>query len=420
MKNIQLLLREVEYAYEKVPFYRKMLDKMGLSPATLTADNALSKLPFTEKVDYRKNFPMGVLAQGFSLNHPMLTSSRSSGTTGERLITIEVGMYLLQRAVSCAAISPAIDQVFNQAGRKIARYAAPNCSDVECANPNSQISDRLLSDNTLVLPVYHDLLTTTAVLIDRAIAEIESFAPDMFYVDPTHFAFLLREYKKRGLTPPDIPCMVSYTGATRVAKRQIEAFYPQQTHFSELLSSTEFGWIAMQCPQGHMHLNEDSYFFEFLAMDIEPLMGRPLYELCITSIDKGAVPHLRYRTGDIVSQNTEQCSCASSHRHVVLEGKLSHFIIYEGRPVMSPQQVDALLGAPVWLDQYQLEQSSDNSFMFKIMVNEHYENGNEDVFIEALQQMLKRTINVDTSVVDYISTERTGKFQSVRGLEQSV
>ncbi|WP_196137577.1 phenylacetate--CoA ligase family protein [Aliikangiella sp. G2MR2-5] len=409
-------LEEVEYAYQNVPFYRKALDKLGVITGELCQDSYQQKLPLTDKRDYRKNFPIGVLAKGFSLNHPMLNKSQSSGTTGERLVTFEIGMNLLQRAITCTQVNPYIQDVFTQPNRKICRYAAPNCSDVECASPHSTLQDRLLADGTLVLPVYHDLLTTSPQLVDRAIDEIEQYKPDLFYVDPTHFAFLLREYKKRGLTPPRIPVITSYSAATEVSKRQILEFYPK-THFAEFLSSSEMGWIAMQCPSGRLHLNEESFFFELLDRNYEPAMAGDLAQLCISSIDQGALPHLRYQTGDMVTQLHGNCECGSKNRSIVIEGRESNFIQLGDGIQHSPLSIDRLIGAPDWLDLYQLEQIEHEKFILKMIVNKKYQAESENAVISNLKGLLGKSVDIRLEVVDYIASERSGKFQAVKGMK---
>lgn len=418
MKNFQHVLTELEYSFENVDFYKKLYSESSLRLDEISRPIDLEKIPFTCKTDYRRNFPKNTLAKGFNLNHPMISSHRSSGSTGERLITLEIGMHLLNRAISCSSINPKISDAFHKTGRKIARYAAPNCSDVECANPNSGIEDRILPDKTLVLPVYHDLLTTTEQMLDRTLEEIEEYQPDLFYVDPTHFAFLLRHYKKRGVRPPNIPVMVAYTGATECDRRQIAEFYDMNSMYGELLSSTEFGWVAMECNHGHMHVNDDSFFFEYVNVDSP--FEQPFKELCITSIDQGASPHIRYRTGDIVTVTEGNCVCGSDRVRIVMEGKASHFIVKDGQPFLSPQQVDKLIGGPCWLDVYQLEQVKESEFLLKVIVNETYQENDELEFIDKLKSVLGFGIKVDTSIVDYIASERSGKYQFVRGLNNNV
>ena len=409
-------IKEVEYAYENVPFYKKKLDELGVKLSAIKAESFSEQLPLTDKKDYRKNFPMGVLAKGFSLNHPMLNKSQSSGTTGERLVTFEIGMNLLNRAIACTRSNPLVAEVFQQEGRKICRYAAPNCSDVECANPHSTMEDRLLSDGTLVLPVYHDLLTTSEVLVERAINEILEFKPDLYYVDPTHFAFLAREFKKRNLDFPVAPVITSYSAATASSRRQIADSFPADNPVAEFLSSSEMGWLAMECPHGNLHLNEDSYFFEFIELDLNTPFSTPIFELCISSIDQGALPHLRYKTGDLVSLVEGPCECLNPNRVIRMEGRATHFVNQSNEVVISPKQIDDLVGSPVWLDLYQFEQKSELNFTLKIIVNDDYEKGGEEALLKRLQSLLKNETQIQVDIVDYIASERSGKFQSVKGL----
>lgn len=423
MKKIKKFVDEVTYAFKKVPYYGNLLNEEVIAQIKANPEHAVNVIPYSSKVDYRKNFPRGILAKGFSPQHPMVISSRSSGTTGERTITLELGMLLLQRALSTSKISPEIYQIMANKDRKIVRFAAPNCSDVECANPNSGMEERLLPDNTLVLPVYHDLMTTPDRMLDKAIEEVEMFKPDLFYVDPTHFAFLLLAYKKRGLTPPQIPVILSYTATTRAARRIINEFFPMHLT-SQLLSSTEFGWIAMECPHGHLHVNDDGFFPEFKALEPDSIAGQntasTLKELCLTSLDKGACPHIRYTTGDIVSvvgnPLEAKCECGSDRQRMVVEGRISYFLKKQGQPFMSPQQVDAVVGAPTWLNFYQLEQIKDEEFALKLVVNEAYQEEAEAPMVAALKAAIGSTIKIDTRVVEYISTERSGKFQAVKGV----
>jgi phenylacetate-CoA ligase len=413
-KNFDRLIKEVTYAYDKVGFYRKLLDAANLSPVDIVTPDDISKLPTTEKKDYRKNFPIGVVAKGISFNDSSLYRSQSSGTTGERLITLEHGMLLLDRAVKCANVNMPLLMAYLTPQKRTCRYAAPNCSDVECASPNSTMQDRLLSDGTLVLGVYHDLLTTSETLIDRAINEIIEYQPHLYYVDPTHFAFLLSECKKRDIRLPAAPVITTYTGMTAVARRQIEAAFDQPV-VCELAAMSEIGWIAMTCPQGHTHLNDNSYLLEFLVGERYAEAGE-IAELVITSLDNGVIPHMRYRTGDAYRVLSEPCSCANPSVVVVMEGRMSNFLVYDGQKVISPKAVDDAIGAPDWLQMYQLKQDRQGNLSLRYMANELYRAGNEQQLIDAIISLLfgrlgENNITVSTEQASYLSTERSGKFQ---------
>ena len=79
-----------------------------------------------------------------------------------RLITVDTDIYL-QRAIETISINPVIKEAMTANPRRHIRHAAPNCSDVECANPTAHHQRPDPTRWTLVLSVYHDMLTTPNV-----------------------------------------------------------------------------------------------------------------------------------------------------------------------------------------------------------------------------------------------------------------
>ena len=52
----------VAYVYERVPFYRRLLDEAGVDPKGVRTLEDLPKLPFTKKDHLRENYPFGLFA----------------------------------------------------------------------------------------------------------------------------------------------------------------------------------------------------------------------------------------------------------------------------------------------------------------------------------------------------------------------
>jgi phenylacetate-CoA ligase len=221
--TFQAARAEVAFAYENVRFFRQHLEAVGLRPADLEKPEDLRRIPPTRKMHYRRNFPAGVLAAGKTLNDRFVHRSQSSGTGGERLVTVAPTFVLAERMSTVLSVNPPLDAYLTgRPNRRTCRYAAPNCSDVECANPRSTTADRILADGTLVLPVHHDLLATTEPMIEQAIRELQEYEPHWLYADPTHLAFLLRGLRRRGVKPPPVGAIaLTYSLCTGVARRQL-------------------------------------------------------------------------------------------------------------------------------------------------------------------------------------------------------
>ena len=79
-KRLQKL---VTYVYHNVPFYRKKMQEMDLSPDDIRSIDDIVKLPFTTKQDLRDNYPYGLQAAPAS---EIVRVHASSGTTGNPTI----------------------------------------------------------------------------------------------------------------------------------------------------------------------------------------------------------------------------------------------------------------------------------------------------------------------------------------------
>lgn len=166
---LQRVKKELQYAYENVPLFQNIFDNAKFNPKRISGYADFLNIPITEKKDYRDNYPFGVLAKGFKLNDKHLYKYPSSGTTGERLMTVELGFIYMQRALDALQVNRRIYDAYTAYPRRHIRIAAPFCSDVECANPNTTMEDRCLSDGTQILSVYHDLLTTPDKINEQSI-----------------------------------------------------------------------------------------------------------------------------------------------------------------------------------------------------------------------------------------------------------
>ncbi len=410
--DFSLVQKEITYAYENVPFFGELLNRHSLHPDNIRRPSDMDKLPPTSKRHYRRNFPYGVLAKGISIGDPFLDQVPSSGTESERLLTVEYSALYSLRLLECLEVAPGFKKPFKARGRRHVWYAPPNCSDVECANPNSTTEDRLLADGRLILSVYHDLLTTSERLIEQTIQEIDTYQPNLYYADPTHLAFLIREMKKRNHRPHVAPIALTFTQCTHVSRRQIEEFFPDDTPCLQAVSMSEFGWVVVECPKGHLHLNNKSFFVEFIRDGREATPGE-LCELVLTGLGRGATPHIRYKTGDIYSYSEESCECGSPYPVVHMEGRVKSMLFRNGSIALTSRQLDELIVPnSAGIDLYKLEQLDERIFKLSLIVNEGFEYASAERITCDLNEVLGRDIRIDIDIVDYIASERSGKFAS--------
>jgi phenylacetate-CoA ligase len=412
--TFELAQREIQRAYDTVAFFRTHMDDHGLIPDDINRESDMLRLPPTRKIDYRKNFPAGVIASGYTLKSRHVMRFRSSGTDSDRLTSVVFSYDLARRQATCLELNPQFEALWQPGLRlRTARYAAPNCSDVECSNPNVGMSDRILPDGTLVLPVYHDLLTTPPAMAASALDEIEEYAPHLLFVDPTHFAFLLRQMRDAGRTPyrPDGLCIISgYTMCTRVARRQIEECYGPGVAFADMLGMSELGYLGLECPAGRLHMNNRDYYLEFIH-DGRSARAGELAELVITTLDDRLAPRIRYATGDLYRFSSERCSCGSTLPVVLAEGRARNMLWRRDGSIFTPRELDELVGPAMWIDMYRMEQTDIDQFSFHYLRNEYSTASLENELTDRLRDALGTT-NVSVRAASYLPSDRGGKFIS--------
>lgn len=409
---LQRVKKELQYAYENVPLFQNIFDNAKFNPKRISGYADFLNIPITEKKDYRDNYPFGVLAKGFKLNDKHLYKYPSSGTTGERLMTVELGFIYMQRALDALQVNRRIYDAYTAYPRRHIRIAAPFCSDVECANPNTTMEDRCLSDGTQILSVYHDLLTTPDKINEQSIEEIFQYQPNMYFVDPNHMAYLIRFMKRKGYQKklPDAPILTTYSQCLNVSKRQISEHFGSDAVVGEVLALSELGFIAAECPCGNMHLNEKSFFLEVLAEGRAAVPGE-FGEVYVTTLHNGCIPHIRYRTGDIVKVMEGICPCGNRSTMIQVEGRLRNFMFRNNKEIIcSPRELDEWIGSPDWLELYKLYQYNDQDFTFYFISNKHYTEQKEKALITKLQKKLGGNAKLSIENVQYLPTERSGKF----------
>ena len=81
--QLERLKAQIAYVYDKSPFYQRVFKEKGIKPGDVQSLSDITKLPFTSKLDFRDNYPFGLMA--VSINKVVRFHS-SSGTTGKPVI----------------------------------------------------------------------------------------------------------------------------------------------------------------------------------------------------------------------------------------------------------------------------------------------------------------------------------------------
>jgi phenylacetate-CoA ligase len=332
LKALQLerLQKQVRRAYENVPFYRQALRARDLQPDDIRSLKDLEKVPFTNKKDFRDNYPFGLLAVS---RDEIARVHASSGTTGKPTVV--------------AYTRDDLEMWWEVCARNLAAAGITGNDTVQISMGYGLFTGGLgwhYGSETLGATVVPASSGNTR----RQIMLIQDFETTVFCCTPSYAIYVAEQAEEMGVDLRRTSLRVGIHGAepwSEGMRQEIEerlGMDPIDTYgLSEIVGPGVSGECTHHCG---LHINED----HFLAEIIDPATGEPLPygeqgELVLTPLTKEALPLLRYRTGDITVLNPEPCACGRTMARMArVRGRTDDMLIVRGVNVF-PSQIETVL-----------------------------------------------------------------------------
>ncbi len=334
-----------QYAYERVPHYKKKFDAAGVHPRDIRGLGDLSKLPFTVKSDLRDNYPYGMFAVPMD---DIVRIHASSGTTGR-------------------------PTVVGYTKKDIATWAQVMARSIRAAGGRS--TDKMhnaygygLFTGGLGMHYGAELLGAAVIPMgggqtERQVQLINEFKPDIISVTPSYMFAIADEFERQGLDPKQCSLRIGIFGAepwTDAMRKQIEERMQLQAVDHYGLSEIIGPGVAQECieTKDGLTLWEDHFYPEI----IDPQTGKvlpdgELGELVLTTLTKEGLPMIRYRTRDLT--RLMPGTARTMRRIARITGRSDDMLIIRGVNVFPSQIEEQILKHPELAAHYVLEVSRE-------------------------------------------------------------
>lgn len=317
-------------AYERIPHYRAKFDEVGFVPGDLVELDEVRRLPFTEKDDFRDNYPCGLFAVPMD---EVVEIHSSSGTTGRPVVCgytradLDTWAELVCRmAVSAGVRRDDVAQIAFGYGMFTGGFG---------------LHYGLQRAGASVLPV-------SAGNTARQVQFMRDFSTTVLVATPSYALHLGEVLRERQAPDDALKLRVGLFGAeacsehmrTRIEER-LPIFATDNYGLTEVMGPGVAG--ECECRDG-MHIAED----HFLAECLDPATGEPVAdgevgELVISSITRECSPVLRYRTRDLTTITHEPCSCGRTLKRMgKVVGRTDDMFIISGVNIF-PTAVEKVL-----------------------------------------------------------------------------
>ncbi|MBK9169203.1 MAG: phenylacetate--CoA ligase family protein [Bryobacterales bacterium] len=345
----------VQFAHDRVPYYRAWMRGAGAQPGDLRSPADLARLPVVDKLDLVLQ-PEQFTAEGAERRDGL--TLLSSGTSGRRRSFRHDTPALLE-ALAAGRRQRLALQTF--LGRETAyREAVFN----RVGSTGDQL--RRFWESRTVNPAVLDLrrrLFSPALPFPRLLEEVNAFRPEVYRGIGSHLGAFLRWVLETG-RPLVKPRVVTYGGDAMPAgdRRLIEE--DLGIPVVSTYQAVEALRIGFQCEvRGGFHVSVDQVAVRVLdARGRDTAPGEP-GELVLTNLACRATVVIHYRLGDIVTRDGGVCPCGRTLPLISnIDGRLDDLLVRPGGGRIHAFSVIPQLQSVPGLRQVQIVQKSMDTF----------------------------------------------------------
>ncbi len=332
----------VKHAYNGSPVYKKRMDEAGVGPEDIQSLDDLEKLPFTTSKDLQEGYPFPLLSVPFE---KVVRIHASSGTTGKRKVLcytakdIEDWTHFFARCYEMAELTPE-DRVQIAVGYGV--WTAGISFQMGCE-----------AFGAMAIPAGPGNM-------DMQCEFLVDFQTTVMCCTASMGLLMAEEVNRRGIRDKiNLKKMIFGSERSSDAMRNRISDLLGIEHLFDIPGMTElYGpGTGLDCVHHTgIHYWADYYILEILDPEtLKPVPEGETGEMVVTTLEKEAVPLIRYRTRDLTRLIPGECPCGSVlPRHDRILGRSDDMIIFRAVNIY-PGQVDhALSGIEGIGSEYQI------------------------------------------------------------------
>jgi phenylacetate-CoA ligase len=361
------LQKLISFAYNRVPYYHRLLKDQRLGPSDFNHAEDLQKLPPLSKETILRSLPGEMLARGIRIKSKRLTSGATGPPTAffrgpvteRRILALRLrrmhltGVHGWEKAVYLPYWGADVSC-------RAAALRGPRVSTLAKRISSLPNKPRDLVLGYRVLPLGPGNTEAVSMMLAR-------YKPSILRARPSYLRRVAGIVKE--LSPSFSVSKIFTEGEilTKGTRKDLSSAYGAEV-FDEY-GSSEFSGLGCECKLHRgIHLNSDYFVFEFLGKDGYPAGEGERAELVVTGLMDDAMPLIRYQIGDYVIRNSgDSCNCGSSlPRLELIEGRTVDGLVTANGELIAPGSIVEHLETALGLRGFQLVQEGDRELLLKV------------------------------------------------------
>lgn len=381
LRELQLerLKRTLRRVYQKVPHYRAKFQQANVKPEDIKHIEDVNKLPFTIKEDLYVDYPFGLVTLPLD---KLIRLHTSSGTTGK-----PKAIFFSKKDI-------------NNSAELIAR-----CLVMTGAQRGDILQNSMTYGLFTGAFVMHYGAEKIGILVipagpgntERQINLMKDFGTTMLHITPSYALYVASVMNQRGIDPRrELKLRKAYLGAepySEETRKKIEDMLGIDIYNCYGLTEMNGPGVGFECKyKAGLHIWEDNFFMEIINPDTgDPVPDGGIGELVLTTLNREAMPLVRYRTRDLTRMILEPCKCGRTHRRVSrILGRSDDMFIVKGVNIF-PQQIEQVLMSTKGVAQnYQIVLESFDEMTVKVEIDRELFDGRIEKLVKMKEEIVDK------------------------------
>lgn len=391
--QLQQVRRLLKHAYDNVPYYKELFDKIGFT--------GLERLEEIQKIPYlTREIVQNELERLVSVRHKRkLVYRTTGGSTG-----IPLGFYWEKRVVDAREYA-FVWNLWNWKG------IGPRDRFVVLRGtvlPDGMITDHR-TPHTLRISSYH----LTDAHMPEIVLALEKFRPSVIQAYPSSLYILARWLAARK-HKPDLKLKAILTSSENLYDFQETLFREVfDTQVFDLYGNSERTAMANRCEEDTLHVIPQYGFVELVNRN-----GRwckdegESGEIISTGFINYAMPFVRYRTADMATYSAKKCSCGRNYPVLKrIEGRLQEVIVTKENRLISMTAINMHSRVFDNVRQFQFFQDTRGEVIFNVVRKSRYTAADTEHIKHELGRKLGSDMKLEIRFVEQISRTASGKHR---------
>ncbi len=377
--QFERLKKTLRRVYQKVPHYKAKFNQANVKPDDIKSLEDVRKLPFTTKEDLYVDYPFGLLTIPVE---KVIRVHTSSGTTGK-----PKAIFFSKKDI-------------NNSAELIAR-----CLVMTGASKGDILQNSMTYGLFTGAFVMHYGAEKVGIFVipagpgntERQINLMRDFGTTMIHITPSYALYVASVIFDKGIDPrKDLKLKRAYLGAepySEETRRKIENLLGIDVYNCYGLTEMNGPGVGFECIyKSGLHIWEDNFLLEVINPETgEPVPEGEIGELVLTTLNREAMPLIRYRTRDLTRIIPEPCKCGRTHRRIArILGRSDDMFIVKGVNIF-PQQIEQILMSIKGVAQnYQIVLEPIDELVVKVEIDKEIFDGKIERLIKIKEEIIEK------------------------------